>query len=114
MGSLCCRQRLFYDGRWKDGKQHGAGFVYTANGQEKFIGKWENGEQKFMRRTTFREMEQLQFYKLEGEIEVPEEDAGPYKPSPEEANKPSLTIEQTGGEPVQTGGEAGGEEDFEL
>jgi hypothetical protein len=71
---------IFFDGRWKNGKQHGAGFVYTSDGASKFLGTWEDGEQKSLRKTTFREIENLKFYALEGVLEVPDTDAGPAKP----------------------------------
>jgi antitoxin component YwqK of YwqJK toxin-antitoxin module len=65
---------LFYDGQWKDGKQHGNGFVYTANGAKKFIGTWVDGKQTFLRHTAFSEIAALQFYKKKGDIEIPKEE----------------------------------------
>jgi hypothetical protein len=81
------RAGLFYDGAWKDAKQHGVGFVYTTDGSKKFLGVWEEGEQKKMRPTTFREIENLEFYAKKADIEFPEEDAGPAKKASEADKK---------------------------
>jgi len=62
---------MFWDGVWKNGKQNGNGFVYRADGAVKYLGKWEDGQQVGdLRETTFREIENLQFYSKEGDVDI--------------------------------------------
>jgi hypothetical protein len=80
-------QHLFYDGQWKDGKQHGNGFVYSSTGNQKFLGTWSDGKQTALRPTSFKEIENLAFYKSKGEVEFIE---APAEAGANEKNKLEL------------------------